>query len=687
MATKSKNINPIIKIICVLLSAVTFFFTAMSVISIMSYGNYYNTGAEEYFSNKTIEYKLTDTYAFKYETASAVHSMFESSKEYKQDEYNDYDYDYDYYYYTDSTKYYLVNKKTKYVYTNLSDEQIKNKEYKNYLNDSDYAFQLVDGKFSTTTQLDDNNFEPLRYIEKSDLNKFDIYLCYDFDQYSDDRVANCYYFWKNNHTINYMSKSIEAIVLFVISLALMIATYVICGKKDRNGKVKRAFIDYVPTDIHFIITSGLITGGVLLICVLFDEILRNDFSIGNIPNAVNSVNNTIYLLCTIIWLLLIELTTSFIRVCKSEKKIYENFLVFMIIKGLIKLDIKIVKKISEPLTFKPEAFKKSFILSIIGYAALNLALFLGTGFFICVDEPFFSFVGVVLVFIMNAIFAGFAFDYIKKLDVIIACAHNRTPVPLNYNKLPKSLKVLADSLKYTNQELDRAVNKAVKDERLRTELITNVSHDLKTPLTSIINYVDLLKGCNIKDETANEYIGVLDEKGKKLKRLIEDLIEASKITNGVITLNPVTLDLNELVTQAIVEQQQEFVNYNLELVLKNETQSVFAFADGNKTYRIIENLLSNAKKYSAPGSRVYTNIYEANNTCIFEIKNISAEPLDISPQELTERFVRGDKSRTNEGNGLGLSIAQNLCTAQGGRLEISIDGDLFKAKVVLPKGK
>lgn len=679
MATKSKNINPFIKALCVILSAVTFFFAALSVITILYYGSFYNPKPEDYLSNKTVEYKLTDTYAFKYNTASAVQQMFEYSQNSDADRSN--------YYYEDSIKYYFVNRKTKSVDTNLTDGQIKNKAYKEFISKYDYAFQLVDGKFTASKLLNDRNFDPLKYISKSDQKQFDVYWYYDFDRHSTDGFTSCYNFWQINQSINYLSKTIWAVILLVISLALMIAAYVMCGKKDRNGKVKRAFIDYVPTDIHFIISSVLIGGGVFLICLLFDEIMRYDFIIGNTTNTIDLVSNIICLLCTAIWLLLIELTTSFIRVCKSEKKIYENFLLFMIIKGLIKLDIKIAKKVFEPLTFKPESFKKSFILSIVGYAFLNLVLLFTTGLFAFVEEPFFACVGVVLIFIMNTIFAGFAFDYIKKLDVIIACAHNRTPVPLDYNKLPKSLKVLADSLRYTNQELDRAVSKAVKDERLRTELITNVSHDLKTPLTSIISYVDLLKGCNIQDETANEYIDVLDEKGKKLKRLIEDLIEASKITNGVITLNPVTLDLNELVTQAIVEQQQEFVNHNLELVLKNETQSILAFADGNKTYRIIENLLSNAKKYSAPGSRVYTDIYEANNTCIFEIKNISAEPLDISPQELTERFVRGDKSRTNEGNGLGLSIAQNLCTAQGGRLELSIDGDLFKAKVILPKGK
>lgn len=288
---------------------------------------------------------------------------------------------------------------------------------------------------------------------------------------------------------------------------------------------------------------------------------------------------------------------------------------------------------------------------------------------------------------MNVASVVFVSRYVVDLDKIISASQNRTEPAINYDKLPKSLKILADSMKYTNQELNRAVDKAVKDERMRTELITNVSHDLKTPLTSIINYVDLLKACDIQDENAKEYIAVLDEKGIKLKRLIEDLLEASKVTSGVINLNPINLNLSELATQATVESQQQFAENNLDLIFKGDKNNVFAYADGNKTYRVIENLLSNARKYSAKGSRVYADVYEMNDMAVFEIKNISAEPLDISAEELKERFVRGDKSRTNEGNGLGLSIADNLCKAMNGRLDLIIDGDYFKAKVILPKSK
>ena len=243
------------------------------------------------------------------------------------------------------------------------------------------------------------------------------------------------------------------------------------------------------------------------------------------------------------------------------------------------------------------------------------------------------------------------------------------------------------SLPYTNQELHNAVDQAVRDERLKTELITNVSHDLKTPITSIITYTDLLSKCPQSDEKAKEYMAVLTEKSTKLARLVEDLIEASKLSSGNITLHPMVLDLGELTAQAIGEYQKEFEENRLQLVLDPDLPRVQAFADGSKTYRVLENLLQNAKKYSAVDSRVYVRVYKQGDFGVFEIKNISAEPLNISPQELTQRFVRGDASRTKEGNGLGLSIAQELCSAQQGKLELLIDGDLFKARGYLPQPK
>ncbi len=480
--------------------------------------------------------------------------------------------------------------------------------------------------------------------------------------------------------VNLVRCTVSAALLFFAAFALAVISFVICGKNGRDGKVRLAFIDKVPTDLHIAVTAGLqISLGVLL-AFIYDAIINFCYPFERFLYLA------VYAVAVVIWVLLIECVTSFIRVCRSSKKLYKNTLLYYIVKYIIIKPCGFVfKKLRAFFAYHPQSFHKSLRRILIGYGLLNA--FFVVGILFCVAVQSAGGMGVLFAvnIAANVTVLVFAARYLKALDSIITAAHNREVPQVDDNKLPGSLKTLVDVLNYTNTELNNAVEKAVKDERLRTELITNVSHDLKTPLTSIITYVDLLKACDIQDENAKEYIAVLDEKGTKLKRLIEDLIEASKITSGVITVEPINLNLSELATHAVVEHQHEFTENGLELVFKGDRETVHAFADGNKTFRIIENLLSNARKYSLKGSRVYADVYETQDFSIFEIKNTSAEPLDISASELTERFVRGDKSRANEGNGLGLSIAQNLCKAQNGNLNITIDGDLFKAQVMLPK--
>ena len=229
-----------------------------------------------------------------------------------------------------------------------------------------------------------------------------------------------------------------------------------------------------------------------------------------------------------------------------------------------------------------------------------------------------------------------------------------------------------------------AVAEAIKGERMKTDLITNVSHDLKTPLTSVINYVDLLKQEDLNNAKAYEYLGVLEEKSARLKQLIEDLIEASKASSGNLTVGAEKIDLQELVMQACGEYEEKIKKAELDVHLNGANEKIFISADGKHMWRIVENLLSNVVKYSMPHSRVYINVAKGDQYGYLTIKNISASPLDIPPEQLTERFVRGDVSRTTEGSGLGLSIAQSLTNIQGGWFKIAIDGDLFKVIVEMP---
>ena len=252
-------------------------------------------------------------------------------------------------------------------------------------------------------------------------------------------------------------------------------------------------------------------------------------------------------------------------------------------------------------------------------------------------------------------------------------------------KLFPDLRAHAEALNDLGSAINTAVDERLRSERMKAELITNVSHDLKTPLTSIINYVDLLKKEDIQGEKAQEYIEVLDRKSQRLKKLTEDLVEASKASTGTLTVNAERLGMGQLVDQALGEYNAKFEAANLTLLSTLPPQELYVKADGRHVWRILDNLLGNCVKYAMPGTRVYLELLKWDGNVIFSLKNVSASQLNVPPEELMERFVRGDESRTTEGSGLGLSIARSLTEVQGGSFRLSIDGDLFKASVSFPE--
>lgn len=516
---------------------------------------------------------------------------------------------------------------------------------------------------------------------------------------NEPNVSN--YFEAMRQFNDYASKVNDNLVkLAVIDVILLIASFVIAfyyfkivGKKDDDSPAKLIFIDYIP----LLLQLGIVGGSGFGLFVLMAIAIENIYDVSILAAIFAGI-------CLCAWALLFELCCSVARYSKSGKKFYKHlflywlgFALFHIFKFIIKLIVKFFKSwhrfnkkffgTFKLFAYKPNTFVRNVILLSLAFFAVNIALITIIAFFFSVSLPGYAFIFIVGDMVANIFALRAVCKYFKSLDEIIYASSQHIDVPMAIDTLPQSLKILADSMKYTNAELQNAITKAVKDERLRAELITNVSHDLKTPLTSIITYVDLLKNCDINDSKAQEYIHVLDDKGAKLKRLIDDLIEASKVTSGNVSVNLAPMNLSELCLQSTVDVQQDFEKNNLNLVVKQGEKPVTVTADGAKTFRVIENLLSNARKYSARGSRVYVSVYEQGGKGVFEIKNISAQPLDITPEELTERFVRGDKSRTAEGNGLGLSIAKELCKVQNGELELSIDGDLFKAKVEFPLAK
>ena len=243
---------------------------------------------------------------------------------------------------------------------------------------------------------------------------------------------------------------------------------------------------------------------------------------------------------------------------------------------------------------------------------------------------------------------------------------------------------LKDELNCINDGFKDAVSKEVASQKMKTELISNVSHDLKTPLTSIISYIDLLKNEDLSKEQQDEYIDILDRNTKRLKTLIEDLFEVSKVNSGNIQLNPIDLDIHALLQQVLFEYQEQFEHHHLNLKNDYENKKIICHLDSEKTYRVLENLCQNICKYALEHTRVYLQIVETNQQVIVVFKNISAHEISNS-DDLTERFVQGDTSRKSEGSGLGLAICKSFVEVQGGTFEVNVDGDLFKTTIIFPK--
>ena len=249
---------------------------------------------------------------------------------------------------------------------------------------------------------------------------------------------------------------------------------------------------------------------------------------------------------------------------------------------------------------------------------------------------------------------------------------------------------LAEAINNIGAGLHHAVDDSTRNERMKADLITNVSHDIKTPLTSIINYVNLIKMEEIENERVRNYVEILDQKSQRLKQLTEDLVETSRITSGNIKLDMNRIDLVELVCQTGGEFNEKFESKELTIVTKLPNAEVMIWADGRQLYRVIENLYNNVAKYALEKTRVYVDVQEKEGQAVFSIKNVSEKSLakeNSNAGDLTERFIRGDSSRTTEGSGLGLSIAKSLTQLMGGTFQIGVDGDLFKATITFPISK
>ena len=333
---------------------------------------------------------------------------------------------------------------------------------------------------------------------------------------------------------------------------------------------------------------------------------------------------------------------------------------------------KIIKNIKS--TYQPVL---EYLLICICYLVI-IIFFDGFGYVSYASEIYVIIVWIYTMLLLNELnFRTQIYEITKQVEMM-----RKGNMNVSIKCTNSELEELGENINHLKQGMEKAINESIKAERLKTDLITNVSHDLKTPLTSIINYTDLLKKEKIENENAKKYIDILEKKSKKLKILTEDLIEVSKISSGNETVALEKIDFKELVLQANGEFAEKFEEKNLEVISNLPKEAVIVDLDGKKIWRVLENLYQNVYKYSLENTRVYVDLI-VNDHIVFTIKNISKEKLNIPPDELMERFIRGDSSRHTGGNGLGLSIAKDLSKLNGGTLSIQIDGDLFVAKINL----
>lgn len=292
---------------------------------------------------------------------------------------------------------------------------------------------------------------------------------------------------------------------------------------------------------------------------------------------------------------------------------------------------------------------------------------------------------MLLLYLLLAVFAlyiAIGFATLQRGSKALAEGDYSKPVDTRF--LRGDLKRCGENLNKVQQGVQRAVDERLRSERMKTELITNVSHDIKTPLTSIVNYVDLLKKEDSDNPKAQEYLEVLDRQSKRLKKLTEDLVEASKASSGVIPVDCQPTNVNVLLSQLEGEYEERLQKAELTMIVHPAAGDPVVLADGKLLSRVMDNLMNNIGKYAMPGTRVYAAAAADEKESTISIKNVSRNELNVSADELMERFVRGDSSRHTEGSGLGLSIAKSLVELQGGRFELSIDGDLFRADISLP---
>ncbi len=450
--------------------------------------------------------------------------------------------------------------------------------------------------------------------------------------------------------------------LFIAILSLM--CFLICfiyitlaaGRSGEDEKIRLYRIDYLPTEVLFFIFIAFV-GGLIAFCA-------------NLSRQKWEISSSLILTGTLVFLtdaVLLTLYLSFVRKIKAD---------IFVSCSLTARTIRILK----------EGMRRQ---RIVNRAVIQFAVITALGLFFAwqafSNQHMWALAGLFAVFVYLAVnVLQQAVERKKILEGILKISSGKLDYKFQTSEFAGDYRELAEKINTIGEGLSNAVEENVKNERLKTELITNVSHDIKTPLTSIINYINLIKMERIQNEKIENYVTILEKKSLRLKQLMEDLVEVSKITSGNITLDMQPINMVELIYQTGGEFNEIFENMGLTIITRLPKEPVMILADGNRIWRVVQNLYSNVAKYALKDTRVYVELKVNEGMAEFSIKDISAQEIHKTAQDLSERFVRGDESRRTEGSGLGLSIARNLTGLMGGNFEISLDGDLFTACIAFP---
>ena len=456
--------------------------------------------------------------------------------------------------------------------------------------------------------------------------------------------------------------------------ALLCLVFLLCAAGHRSGTagIVPNWQDRIPLELYFIGDAVLL----YITLVMADSIASSGGSVydGEFLGRMGGV-----FLCVLMgWVILLAALMTIATRLKLGKW-WRNSLCYLLLRFLFSCFRRIWRAVGEFFQILPVAWRAVVLVGgiLAAQTFLTLAMFISyynNGLFFLVT------LALDVLVIMGTACLCRQLQQIR--DMGAALAAGNLEAKIDTRKMARDIKRHAENLNAIGTGMTKAVEQRMKSERLKTELITNVSHDIKTPLTSIVNYVDLLEKEDLP-EKATEYLAVLDRQSKRLKKLTEDLVEASKASTGNVAVRLTPILVNEIVHQAIGDYDERLTAGKLEVVVSTYEGNLNALADGRLLWRVLDNLLSNVCKYALAGTRVYIDLISRNDRVVVSMKNISRDPLNVNADELMERFVRGDSSRHTEGSGLGLNIAKSLMELMGGTFALSVDGDLFKAELTL----